>query len=276
MRIRIRWQRSRDSGQERKPSLSGVLAAAGQTAYYRRLGLTAEGAGRIEEFLDRFPRIDGALRARRRQAFHNPRAAKPGLKRLLSPVHPVPRTAVFLGGIAGGIVESAAVRIFRPDQAGLLGRFGPEAIAAPANLLIELARLAESREIFVPRLQRYLIVFTEVGDQPLDDAGRDLLWRVFRVPLYEQLLGTDGAVFAAECEAHEGIHLQPNQAIVEREPGGELLLTSLTDLRFPAIRVATGWTASLDRALCACGQPHARLIGLKGMPAPSRAFAAPA
>lgn len=250
--------------------------AAGHTAYYQHLGL-AGGAGseRLETVPDWYPKVEWAFRARRRQAFHNPLASKPELKRLRSPVYPVPRTAVFLAGFdENAYEESASVRVLRRDQLDHLGRFGPESIAAPSNMLLRLARRVERRDVFVPRLHHCLIAFSHFGDEPLDGAGRDFLWRVFRVPLFEQLLGTDGAVVAAECDAHEGLHLQSDQAIVEQEPSGEFLLTSLTDLRFPAIRVATGWTGSIDRSLCGCGQPHPRLTGLKRMAAQPKVLAA--
>ena len=50
-----------------------------------------------------------------------------------------------------------------------------------------------------------IVVLTSLEDLPI--THRDLLWRAFGVPVFEQLLGSDGAVIASECEVHDGLHL---------------------------------------------------------------------
>jgi hypothetical protein len=61
----------------------------------------------------------------------------------------------------------------------------------------------------------------------LTAADREQLWRAFRVPLFEQIIGPNGERLAAECEAHDGLHIEDP----ERD-----------------------WTGfAVDKGLCACG-----------------------
>jgi len=42
----------------------------------------------------------------------------------------------------------------------------------------------------------------------LTEERRDGLWQSFRVPIFEQIVTENGAVLAAECEAHDGCHIE--------------------------------------------------------------------
>jgi hypothetical protein len=57
------------------------------------------------------------------------------------------------------------------------------------------------------RLTRAVIVLARPGDALLTNAERDALWRRFGVPVFEQIIGVDGALIAEECEAHDGLHV---------------------------------------------------------------------
>jgi hypothetical protein len=41
----------------------------------------------------------------------------------------------------------------------------------------------------------------------LDEASRDALWQAFAVPVFEYLMTADCRLLAAECEAHDGLHV---------------------------------------------------------------------
>ncbi len=140
--------------------------------------------------------------------------------------------------------------------------FRPEALAAPAWLLADFARGIESGILPRVALRHYVIAFTGSAEGLLPGDDRDLLWRVFGVPVFEQFLGFDGSAVAVECEAHAGLHIRVNRAILEFS-WGEILLTSLLDLETPALRVRTGLTAGLSLSRCGCGTPGVRLIGLR-------------
>ena len=126
-------------------------------------------------------------------------------------------------------------------------------LTASSEWLLGMARSGNA-----PPVRHSVVVLTAFGASPLSEDDRDLLWRAFRVPVFEHLLGPDGQVFAAECAAHQELHLFSERAILETR-SGELLVTSLTSLRRPALRVAAGLPFQVRNGPCACGQTIWRL-----------------
>jgi len=105
-----------------------------------------------------------------------------------------------------------------------------------------------------------VVSFTGGDDGELSDADREQFWRTFQVPVFEQRRGFDGRVIARECEAHSGLHVMAERAMLEAMPGSEMLLTSLTDLRFPTLRVGTRLRARILTDCCDCGSAVPRLV----------------
>ncbi len=63
-----------------------------------------------------------------------------------------------------------------------------------------------------------VIVFRTESDPLLTMAERERLWRAFRVPVFEQMIGPDCSLLAGECEAHNGLHIEsPKFATADRE-----------------------------------------------------------
>jgi hypothetical protein len=85
----------------------------------------------------------------------------------------------------------------------------------------------------IPELTHALIVLARPGDELLTAAQREKLWTAFRVPVFQQIVNGRGVLLAAECEAHDGLHIESAQV------------------------VAIG--QSLDRAKCGCGRTTPRL-----------------
>lgn len=82
-------------------------------------------------------------------------------------------------------------------------------------------------------LTHAVIVVVRPGGALLSSAERDQLWRAFRVPVFEQIIGHRGRLLAAECEAHDGLHIVARDAV---------------------------WTAyARDESPCACGLKTARV-----------------
>jgi phenylacetate-coenzyme A ligase PaaK-like adenylate-forming protein len=118
----------------------------------------------------------------------------------------------------------------------------------------------------MPRLTHSVIAFAILRQGFLSDEVRELFWRVFKVPVFGQILSPGGALLAWECEAHEGFHFNRDCAVFQTQSGGgepELLATSLVDLRRPVIRLATALTGSVEYSTCGCGQSGPRLMGLR-------------
>ena len=51
----------------------------------------------------------------------------------------------------------------------------------------------------------------------MSEADRDTLWAAFRVPVFEQVIGRSGKRLAAECEAHDGLHIESAALPLENE-----------------------------------------------------------
>jgi hypothetical protein len=60
----------------------------------------------------------------------------------------------------------------------------------------------------VDSLTHAVIVLSRRGGDLLTLEQRRRLWRAFRVPVFEQVIGPNGALLAAECEAHAGLHIE--------------------------------------------------------------------
>lgn len=137
------------------------------------------------------------------------------------------------------------------DTAGLLG-YAPEALALPLASALSLADRKLRGLLDLPGLRYAMVVFTSVSaddDEPIASHHRDLLWKAFGLPVFEQLRGWNGRVMARECEVHDGLHFDPNYAMAEIG-GGELFLAG----------IPTGIPARIVTEPCDCGMETPRLL----------------
>jgi hypothetical protein len=78
----------------------------------------------------------------------------------------------------------------------------------------------------IPSLRNALIALVRPGEPPLTEDNRARLWRAFRVPVFEQRIDQSGRLLAAECEAHDGLHVESPDVsprsgeVLETEPCG--------------------------------------------------------
>lgn len=129
-----------------------------------------------------------------------------------------------------------------------------DTLAGPVPILRQVA--AAARPLRFP-----CIAFTGPVHGMLSGDDRDLLWRAFRVPVFEQLLGVHGEVLAEECEAHDGLHVREEDVLFESF-GDELAVTSLRALRYPVFRLRMGLSGRLERSPCGCGLSSPRLLDI--------------
>jgi hypothetical protein len=138
----------------------------------------------------------------------------------------------------------------------------PLSIAATPDLSWNSAGCAILRDGFgTRRTHRALLIRTGLDEGLLSPIERDGLWQRHGVPMFEHLVGMDGALMAWECETHSGLHVIEENVVFELVQG-ELLLTSLTDLAQPTLQMRTGWSARIETDPCDCGRPGRRLIDL--------------
>ena len=87
--------------------------------------------------------------------------------------------------------------------------YAPDALALPLTEALSLASRKLRGLIELPSLKMAIVVFSSLDPDdagPLADHHRDLLWKAFGLPVFEQLRGRDGRVVARECEVHDGLH----------------------------------------------------------------------
>ncbi len=280
MRVILRWTCS-PAGQGAELRLARfrrVLRAAQRTSGYQPLlqgaGLATPealaGIDSVERTLERLPSIDLGEFCNDRAAFESPGGSHPAPQAFRSPLEHTPKTAILMAGFQA----TSGIKVMAQNWGQGLKRFGASALAAPVDVLRSMATAVEAGEQDAPLLKHFLVSFTGSEHGELVEEDRERFWRVFQVPVFEQRLGFDGRVIAYECEAHEGLHIVPERAAIEETAHSELLLTSLTDLRRPTLRVGTRLGGAIQHDCCDCGNAAARLIGARPLPAPQPLAAA--
>ena len=116
--------------------------------------------------------------------------------RFVHPMEPMPRTAI----LAPGFQETKLARVFPGGWNDAADRFQPGSIAGPPDQLRRIARQGL-------RPQHSVVVLTYDGQEGLTSADRELFWKAFGVPVFEQLLSSGNELIAMECDAHDGLHL---------------------------------------------------------------------
>jgi hypothetical protein len=112
------------------------------------------------------------------------------------PIDPTARTAI----LASGFRETRLVRTFPQGWNERARRFDPGSIAGPLEQLRSVARDAWP-------IEQAVVVFTYLGGPGISPPDRELLWKAFGVPLFEQYLSPKNKLLATECDAHSGLHV---------------------------------------------------------------------
>jgi hypothetical protein len=145
---------------------------------------------------------------------------------LVYPIPPAPKTAVLINGFR----STANIRVFENGWNEEAAAFAPAAIAATPSQLHALPS--------IPSLRNALIALVRPNEPSLSEEDRERLWRTFRVPVFEQRIDESCTLLAAECEAHDGLHIESSE-VSPRE--GE----------------------QLETAPCGCGRTTPRLVALQ-------------
>ncbi len=207
----------------------------------------------LSRCLDLLPQVEFRHFDENREAFRNPRAGRVRPPEFRYPLQPSPKVLMMLEGFQ----RSGSVRnVFDLDSSGATGS-NADTMAAPVSVLRAMAGIAGP--------QRYPVVaFTGVRHGTLTEADRELFWKSFRVPVFEQFLGLSNDLVAEECEAHEGLHVREEETILELR-AGEVVFTPLGALSYPVLRIASGCSGRPERSLCPCGRAGLRLLDIAPM-----------
>jgi phenylacetate-CoA ligase len=112
------------------------------------------------------------------------------------------------------------------------------------------------------------------GAEAVLPADRAVLTRAFGPGVFETYGSRETMLLAAECEAHQGLHLSEENLLVEVTRGGkptapgetgDVLVTDLHNYGMPFIRYQNGDVARMaPAAVCACGRGLRRLARVEG------------
>jgi len=197
---------------------------------------------------------------------HSPRPLRP----LECPLRNTGRTAL----LSDGFEEVTSNQTFAYHTFDELADFQPESLAGPVNRLVSLAQAVINGRLQLESLTSAIVAFTGLKHGCLRNEDRDLLWRAFQLPVFEQFRGFSTELLAWECEAHDGLHINAENAIFETSADGELLLTCLDCSEYALLRIGTEMTATLLDEPCGCGEVSPRLVALQAVEVPKMAMAA--
>lgn len=239
-----------------------LLRAAQHSHYYRRHGfeLGWPRIGRdLERAIESLPSVPLGEFLGDPAAFHTGMGPKRPRKLAMPLLAAAGRVAI----LAAGYEESADVRSFHYEIPEDLAAFRPDTIAAPVSRLRRMAEDVLSGRIELPELRSAVIGISGLTQGHVTTEDRDLFWKAFRVPVFEQLRGFSRELLAWECDAHDGLHIDIASAAFELTPNGELLLTCLDSPEYTILKLGTELTARIDDGVCDCGDATPRLVGLR-------------
>jgi hypothetical protein len=162
-------------------------------------------------------------------------------KSFVYPISPAPRTAVLAPWFRAARLTAGTVRVFQDGWNQEAAGFAPAAVAGTLEQICALA------QIQIPSLTHALIVLARPSGRRLTENDRERLWQDFRLPVFEQIIGPSGELLAAECEAHDGLHVESSDLPL----GPETLDTAPCPCGRKTPRVGVARGAELERSVAA-------------------------
>lgn len=108
----------------------------------------------------------------------------------------------------------------------------------------------------------------------LQQGQRELLERAFGAPVFDTYRSAEIPWIAAECSAHQGLHIAADQRRVEiiDEEGhpieigadGSVVVTDFSNEVFPLVRYEMGDRSRIMSGRCSCGLPFPRIAPVQG------------
>lgn len=146
------------------------------------------------------------------------------------------------------------------DLVTYIRRKRPNTIVAYASMLTHFAAYLEEQSIDDLPVPDGIITSTDM----LFPHQRALIERVFRAPVFNRYGCREVSIIAAECDEHQGMHINADRLIVEFvdengepvSPGepGRVVITDLFNYAMPFIRYSIEDVAILSAEKCPCGR----------------------
>lgn len=150
-----------------------------------------------------------------------------------------------------------------------LWRFRPRTIYGIANAVFTMASYFRAEGIEPPPVAGII-----VSGEKIFPWQKEVIRDAFKSPVFERYGCQEVCNIAAECDRHEGMHLNADELYVEivdddgrpLPPGetGHIVVTSFDNLAMPLIRYKLGDMGSMIAGNCACGRGLPRLGEVAG------------
>jgi phenylacetate-CoA ligase len=157
----------------------------------------------------------------------------------------------------------------------VIRRRRPSTIVSYAQAAVELAR-----HVVATGARTWGTIPVLCGAEPLLPGDREVIEQAFGPAVFDTYGNREVMLMATECEAHDGLHVQAENLVVElvvRDPNtgaarpalpgelGEVVVTDLHNLAMPFIRYVIGDLArATDGAPCPCGRGLPRIASVEG------------
>ena len=156
---------------------------------------------------------------------------------------------------AGSVFDGA--ELFPPRRWDELAAFAPQVLVASLSDYQRLLDRMSLRTVEITSVDHAVFVITSIGDKPLTDPMRSVLWQQFLVPVYEVFVDRNSSILASECQVQEGWHIEPG--VNFETDNGEIHAVARGS------RIRTGLSGTVDDAPCDCGSASARLFHSAGL-----------
>lgn len=140
----------------------------------------------------------------------------------------------------------------------------PLLIVGYVSSLEEFSRYLKSHDLRLPG-----IVAVIAAAEPVFASTRDLVESAIKAPLFNTYGSREFMSLAAECEYHDGLHINSENILLETELDldagpSEILITDLHNFGMPFLRYKIGDAGALLEGPCPCGRGLPRIRSIEG------------
>jgi phenylacetate-CoA ligase len=142
--------------------------------------------------------------------------------------------------------------------------FRPKFIVGYVSSLEEFAQYLITNGLLLQGIQAVI-----AAAEPVSERTRQLVARAYGAAVFNTYGSREFMSIAAECEQHQGLHINSENLFVETEvpsseTASEFLITDLHNYGMPFIRYRIGDSGMLGGATCACGRSLPLIHSIEG------------